>query len=83
MELRYLYVGSSDVGRDVAAWLKVPGAEVRWRLRHFGADVAAIDIGLMSHERSDVERAQRGAETVAPYIVPERGGLRAGIAAAF
>jgi hypothetical protein len=45
VELRYLYVGSSDVGRDVAAWLGVPGAEVRWRFRHFGADVAAIDIG--------------------------------------
>jgi hypothetical protein len=45
VELRYLYVGSSDVGRDVAAWLRVPGAEVRWRFRHFGADVAAIDIG--------------------------------------
>ena len=45
MELRYLYVGSSDVGRDVAAWLRVPGAKARWRFRHFGADVAAIDLG--------------------------------------
>jgi hypothetical protein len=45
VELRYLYVGSSDVGRDVAAWLSVPGAEARWRFRHFGADVAAIDLG--------------------------------------
>ena len=45
MELRYLYVGSSDVGRDVGAWLRIPGATVGWRFRHFGADVAAIDVG--------------------------------------
>ena len=45
MELRFLYVGSSDVTRDVAAWLTVPGASARWRFRHFGADVAAIDLG--------------------------------------
>ena len=45
MDLRYLYVGSSDVGRDVAAWLAVPGARMRWRFQHFGADVAAVDLG--------------------------------------
>ena len=45
MELRYLYVGSSDTGRDVEAWLLVPGAALRWRFQHFGADVAAIDLG--------------------------------------
>jgi hypothetical protein len=45
MDLRYLYVGSSDVGRDVAAWMAVSGAQMRWRFRHFGADVAAIDLG--------------------------------------
>jgi len=45
VELRYLYVGSPDVGRAVAAWLRVPGAKARWRFRHFGADVAAIDVG--------------------------------------
>ncbi|HEX6787038.1 MAG TPA: hypothetical protein VF076_07555 [Acidimicrobiales bacterium] len=45
MELRYLYVGSSDTGRDVEAWLLVPGAQLRWRFQHFGADVAAIDLG--------------------------------------
>jgi predicted enzyme related to lactoylglutathione lyase len=42
MRLRYLYVGSSDTGRDVAAWLALDGASLRWRFRHFGADVAAI-----------------------------------------
>ncbi len=45
MELRYLYLGSSDVDADVAAWLRVPRAQLRWRFRHFGADVAAIDPG--------------------------------------
>ena len=45
VELRYLYVGSSDTGRDAEAWLLVPGARLRWRFQHFGADVAAIDLG--------------------------------------
>jgi hypothetical protein len=45
VELRYLYVGSADTGSDVAAWLALPGAVLRWRFRHFGADVAAIDTG--------------------------------------
>ncbi len=45
MELRYLYVGSADTERDLAAWLACPGARLRWRFRHFGADVAAVDLG--------------------------------------
>jgi hypothetical protein len=45
MLLRYLYVGSSDTERDLAAWLCVPGASLRWRFQHFGADVAAVDLG--------------------------------------
>ena len=45
MELRYLYVGSADTGRDLEAWLAVPGSIMRWRFRHFGADVAAVDLG--------------------------------------
>ena len=45
MRLRYLYVGSSDTERDLAAWLCVPGASLRWRFQHFGADVAAVDLG--------------------------------------
>jgi len=45
MELRYLYVGSTDSESDVAQWLLLPGARLRWRFRHFGADVAAIDLG--------------------------------------
>ena len=45
MELRYLYVGSSDTGADLASWLALPGARLRWRFRRFGADVAAVDLG--------------------------------------
>jgi hypothetical protein len=43
--LRYLYVGSSDTGRDLETWCAVPGATMRWRFQHFGADVAAVDLG--------------------------------------
>lgn len=45
MLLRYLYVGSSDTERDLAAWLSIPDATLRWRFQHFGADVAAVDLG--------------------------------------
>ncbi len=45
MELRFLYVGSADTERDVASWLALPGARLRWRFQHFGADVAAVDLG--------------------------------------
>ena len=45
MILRYLYVGSSDIERDIALWSAAPGATMRWRFQHFGADVAAIDLG--------------------------------------
>jgi hypothetical protein len=44
VELRYLYVGSSDTGRDLDAWLSLPGAAARWRFRPFGADVAAVEL---------------------------------------
>ena len=45
MELRYLYVGTDDTERDLRVWLAVPGARMSWRFRHFGADVAAVDLG--------------------------------------
>ncbi|MGD0311730.1 MAG: hypothetical protein ABSC90_04650 [Acidimicrobiales bacterium] len=45
VELRYLYLGSPDTESDAARWLAVPGARLRWRFQHFGADVAAIDTG--------------------------------------
>jgi hypothetical protein len=45
VQLRYLYVGSTDTELDTAAWLRIPGATLAWRFRHFGADVAAIDLG--------------------------------------
>jgi hypothetical protein len=44
VELRYLYWGTADTGRDLAVWLCLPGARLRWRFRHFGADVAAVDL---------------------------------------
>ena len=45
MQLRYLYIGSADTARDLDAWLAMPGATLRWRFRHFGVDVAAVDLG--------------------------------------
>ena len=45
VELRYLYVGSSNVDEDLPTWLALPGARLRWRFRRFGADVAAVDLG--------------------------------------
>lgn len=42
--LRYLYVGSSDVAADVAAW-KRAGAELVWDKTGFGTRVAALRVG--------------------------------------
>jgi hypothetical protein len=58
MELRFLYIGTSDTGRDLATWLAIPGAQLRWRFQHFDADVAAVDLGapplvmLADHRRA-------------------------------
>jgi hypothetical protein len=45
MELRFLYIGSDDTERDLAAWLSLPDARLRWRFQAFDADVAAVDLG--------------------------------------
>jgi hypothetical protein len=45
VELRFLYLGSDNTGEDLAAWLALPGARLRWRFEAFGADVAAVDLG--------------------------------------
>jgi hypothetical protein len=45
VELRFLYLGTADTERDLPRWLGLPGARLRWRFRHFGADVAAVDLG--------------------------------------
>jgi hypothetical protein len=45
VELRFLYIGTSDTARDLPSWLGLPGAALRWRFQHFGADVAAVDTG--------------------------------------
>ena len=42
--------------------------------------VAAIDIGLMSHEKADIERAQGNGAAIAPFVTSVEGGFRAGIA---
>lgn len=43
--LRYLYVGSADVARDVAWYTSVLGATVVWDFEAFGTRVAAVDVG--------------------------------------
>lgn len=80
MELRYLYVGTPDTGRAVEAWLAAPGARLRWRFEHFGADVAAVELGpgpavlLADH---------RPAGTVTPiFAVPDLEAARAALLAA-
>jgi len=45
MGLRYLYVGTDDTEGQLARWLGLPGARLRWRFRRFGADVAAVEVG--------------------------------------
>lgn len=42
--LRYLYVGSIEVGKDLAAW-QAAGAEVVWDKTGFGTRVAAVRMG--------------------------------------
>lgn len=41
----YLYVGSSDVGRDLGFYRDRLGAELVWRSEGFGAEVAAVRLG--------------------------------------
>jgi predicted enzyme related to lactoylglutathione lyase len=43
-DLRFLYVGAGDTSASVAFYTEVLGGRLRWRFRHFGADVAAIDL---------------------------------------
>lgn len=43
--LRFLYVGTTDTGRDAAWYQEVLGARQRWRYQGFGADVAAMEVG--------------------------------------
>lgn len=42
--LRFLYVGSSDVGKDLDYYVEVLGAEKVWDLSSFGTRVAAVRI---------------------------------------
>jgi hypothetical protein len=42
--LRYLYVGSTNVGRDLSFYVDVLGAEKLWHFRGAGAEVAAVRV---------------------------------------
>lgn len=43
--LVYLYVGSADVGADLAFYRDRLGGELAWRSEAFGAEVAAVRLG--------------------------------------
>ena len=43
--LRYLYVGSSDIQKDLDYYTKVLGAKKLWDLSRFGTRVAALRLG--------------------------------------
>jgi predicted enzyme related to lactoylglutathione lyase len=66
MQLRYLYVGTSEIERDLAAWLALDGATIRWRFRHFGADVAAIAFDDEGAQPSILLADHRPAGSVLP-----------------
>jgi hypothetical protein len=44
-EVAYLYVGSEDVGRDLGFYLDGLGAELVWRFKAMGTEVAAVRMG--------------------------------------
>jgi hypothetical protein len=44
--LVYLYIGSSDVTADLAWYDEAMGGDLLWRFNAFGADVAAVRIGV-------------------------------------
>jgi len=44
-ELRFLYVGAGDTSVAVDFYTTHLGARLRWRFRHFGADVAGLELG--------------------------------------
>ena len=65
--LRYLYVGSSDVAKDLAFW-KAAGAEVVWDKTAFGTRVAAVRAG---EGPLWLVAGHRHAPSVLPiYVVP-------------
>ena len=43
--LRYLYVGTSNIQKDVDYYTKVLGAEKVWDISSFGTRVAALRLG--------------------------------------
>lgn len=77
--LRYLYLGSADVPRDLAFHVDVLGAEKVWHLEGFGTEVAAVKLGegptvllaghrppasaILLYEVPDLDRATRALES--------------------
>lgn len=45
-ELLYLYVGVADLAEDLRFYLEALGASLVWRFAAFGAEVAAVRLGL-------------------------------------
>jgi hypothetical protein len=44
-EVRFLYIGTTDVDDALDFYVEVLGATQRWRFQHFGADVAGVELG--------------------------------------
>ncbi len=44
-DLRFLYIGTDDTEAAVRHHTEVLGGTLRWRFQHFGADVAAVELG--------------------------------------
>ncbi|HYO55911.1 hypothetical protein [Archangium sp.] len=75
--LRYLYVGSVNVEKDLAFHQEVLGGEQVWRFRKFGADVAAV-----RHQEGPLVLLadHRPAGSVLPlYAVEDLEALRAAL----
>jgi hypothetical protein len=75
--LRYLYVGSANVEKDLAFHQEVLGGELVWRFRKFGADVAAV-----RHQEGPLVLLadHRPAGSVLPlYAVDDLEALRAAL----
>ncbi|MCC7078526.1 MAG: hypothetical protein IT198_15490 [Acidimicrobiia bacterium] len=78
--VRFLYVGTDDIEADLEQMCERWGGSRRWRFRHFGTEVAAVDMGagplvllaahrpagsvLPVHETDDLAAARREVSDV-------------------